>query len=337
MPHRCSRPSSPVVLCEAVSALSPNIAMSLLSLIAAFLLEQFHPLASRKYLFAWMNGYADFFQHHFNAGEHKHGKIAWAAAMALPLLLVSLAFWVLMGIHPALAWIGCVLVLYLTMGFRRFSHYFTRIQKALRKRDVHEARTVLSEWCGKSCHELSEAEVARVTIEQALLASHRNVFGVVTWFVIFMLLGLGPVGAILYRLALFLNARWGTRSSEDFGDFGEFARQACRVMEWLPLRLTALTFAIVGDFEDTVYCWRTQAQSWPDPEEGIVLASGAGALGVRLGLTIVQDSAPVLRPEIGMEEEADADFMQSAIGLVWRALVFWLLLLLLLSLASLVG
>lgn len=311
--------------------------MSLLSLIAAFLLEQFHPLATRKYLFTWMNSYAEFFQHHFNAGEHKHGKIAWLAAMSLPLLLVSLVYWLLMGIHPVLAWAWCVLVLYLTMGFRRFSHYFTDIHKALRKRDLHEARTLLSAWCGKSCYELNEQEVARVTIEQALLASHRNVFGVVTWFVIFMLLGLGPVGAILYRLALFLNARWGEGSSEDFGEFGAFARQAYRIMEWLPLRLTAMTFAIVGDFEDTAYCWRMQARSWPDPEAGIILASGAGALGVRLGMTIVQDSMPVHRPEIGMDEEADVDFMQSAVGLVWRALVFWLVLLLLLSLARLVG
>ncbi|MFA5826339.1 MAG: CobD/CbiB family protein [Gallionellaceae bacterium] len=311
--------------------------MSLFSLIAAFLLEQVHPLASRKYLFIWMNRYADFFQHHFNAGEHKHGKIAWGVAMSLPLLSVSLVYWLLMSMHPLFAWIGCVLVLYLTMGFRRFSHYFTDIQKALRKRDLDGARTLLSEWTGTSCQELSAQEVARVTIEQALLASHRNVFGVVIWFVIFMLLGLGPVGAILYRLALFLNARWGARSSEELGDFGKFAHQACRVMEWMPLRLTAMTFAIVGDFEDTVYCWRTQAKSWPDPEAGIVLASGAGALGVRLGLTIVQDSSPVFRPEIGMDEEADVDFMQSAIGLVWRALVFWLVLLLLLSLASLVG
>lgn len=311
--------------------------MSLLALIAALLLEQLHPLASRKYLFSWMNSYVYFFQHHLNAGEHKHGKIAWLAAMALPLLLVSLAYWFLMSIHPVLAWVGCVLVLYLTMGFRRFSHYFTDIQQALRKRDLHEARTLLTVWCGKSCHELSAEEVARVSIEQALLASHRNVFGVVMWFVIFMLIGLGPAGAILYRLALFLNARWGTESGEDLGDFGKFARQAYRVMEWLPLRLTAITFAIVGDFEDTVYCWRMQAPSWPDPEAGIILASGAGALGVRLGMTIVQDAAPVFRPEIGMDEEADVDFMQSAVGLVWRALVFWLVLLLLLSLARLVG
>jgi cobalamin biosynthesis protein CobD/CbiB len=326
-----------VVLCEPVFALSHNIAMSLLSLIAAFLLEQVHPLSTRKYLFTWMDSYVDFFQHHLNAGERKHGKIAWLAAILLPLLLVTSIYWLLMSIQPALAWLASVLVLYLTVGFRRSSHYFTDIQKALRKRDLNGAQTFLSQWCGKSCHEMNEEEVARVTIEQALLASHRNVFGVVTWFVFFMVIGLGPAGAIVYRLGLFLNARWGALNTEESGNFGDFARQACRIMEWLPIRLSAMTFAIVGDFEDTVYCWRTQAANWPDTEEGILLASGAGALGVRLGMTVVQDSIPVFRPEIGMDEGADVDFMQSTIGLVWRALVFWMILLLLLTLSNLVG
>ncbi len=311
--------------------------MSLLSLIAALLLEQLHPLATRKYLFAWMDGYVDFFKYHLNAGEHKHGKIAWIAAMFFPLLLATVIYWLLMSVQPALACLASVIVLYLTMGFRRSSHYFTDIHKALRKHDLSEAQELLSQWCGNSCHELSPEEVARLSIEQALLNSYRNVFGVVTWFVFFMAIGLGPVGAILYRLGLFLNSRWGTLNKEEAGNFGDFARQTCRLMEWLPLRLTAMTFAIVGDFEDTVYCWRTQAQSWPDPEEGILLASGAGALGVRLGMTVVQDSAPVFRPEIGIDEEADVDFMQSTIGLVWRALVFWMIMLLLLTLSNLVG
>jgi len=100
------------------------------------------------------------------------------------------------------------------------------------------------------------------------------------------------------------------------------------------MRLTACTFAIVGNFEDAIYCWRTQASSWPDPESGIVLASGAGALGVRLGMPVSQMEMSVERPELGIGDAADVDFMRSAVGLVWRALVFWLIMLLLLSLAS---
>ena len=311
--------------------------MSLFSLIAALLLEQLHPLSSRKYLYTWLSGYVDFFQRNFNAGQHRHGRIAWILAMAVPLILVVSLHCLLLRAHPIFAWAFSVLVLYLTMGFRQFSHNYTDIHQALRNKQLDKARELLGNWLGKSCSDLSYEEVARVTIEQALLCSHRNVFGVVFWFVIFMMLGLGPIGAILYRLAQFLSNQWGTRHEAEFGNFGEFSRQTYHLMEWLPLRFTASTFAIVGNFEDTIYCWRTQADSWPDPEAGILLSGGAGALGVKLGQTIVQDQQPVFRPELGTDDEADADYMQSAIGLVWRALVFQLILLLLLTVANLLG
>jgi adenosylcobinamide-phosphate synthase len=317
--------------------------MSLFSLIVALLLEQLHPLSSRKHMHGWLSGYVDFFQRNFNTGEHRHGKIAWLLAV-LPLLVGAvLSFWLLYYMYPILAWALNVLVLYLTMGFRQFSHYFTDIHQALRDGELDEARRLLSRWRGTATHELSAEEVARLAIEEALLASQRSVFGVIVWFVLFSVIGLGgAAGALLYRFGQFLYARWGEEDKNELGKFAGskfdgFARQAFYVLEWLPIRMTAATFAIVGNFEDTVYCWRAQANSWPDSETGILLASGAGALGVRLGMPIPQGGLPMDRPELGIGDDADADFMQSTIGLVWRSVVFWLILLLLLTLASLLG
>jgi adenosylcobinamide-phosphate synthase len=105
-------------------------------------------------------------------------------------------------------------------------------------------------------------------------------------------------------------------------------------LDWIPVRLTALTFAVVGDFEDAVYCWRVQARQWPSIHDGILLASGAGALGIRVG-GIMTDSTgePEFRPELGIGEPADTDVLPSAIGLVWRALLVWVAVLLLLTVA----
>jgi adenosylcobinamide-phosphate synthase len=312
--------------------------MILFALIAALLLEQLHPLSSRKYLYGWLSGYVNFFQRHFNAGQREHGKIAWLIAVAPLLTGVVAVYWLLYYVHPVFAWAFNVLFLYLTMGFRQFSHYFTDIHQALRAGRLDEARGLLSRWRGIPSHEFNAEEIARVTIEQALIASHRNVFGVIVWFVLFSTVGLGgAAGALLYRLGQFLRARWGSADKEEFGEFGGFSRQAFYFLEWLPIRLTAMTFAIVGDFEDTIYCWRTQAASWTDSEAGILLASGAGSLGVRLGMPIPQGGLPEDRPELGIGDDADADFMQSTVGLVWRSVVFWLILLLLLTLASLPG
>jgi adenosylcobinamide-phosphate synthase len=97
------------------------------------------------------------------------------------------------------------------------------------------------------------------------------------------------------------------------------------------VRVTAASFAVVGDFEDTVYCWRTQAGAWPDPDAGVVLAAGAGALGVRLGMPLTTIDGVEVRPELGVGETADAPFLDGVVGLLWRALVVWLFLLVLLA------
>jgi adenosylcobinamide-phosphate synthase len=68
-----------------------------------------------------------------------------------------------------------------------------------------------------------------------------------------------------------------------------------------------------------------------------LLASGGGALGVRLGMPIHESGEVVERPEMGVGDEADADFMQSTIGLIWRTLVLVMLLLALMGIAGWVG
>jgi cobalamin biosynthesis protein CobD/CbiB len=307
--------------------------MSLFSLIVVLLLEQVRPLPYQQFVRGPLARLADFLEGHFNAGDHKHGALAWLLAVVSLTLISGLVFLVLYQLNPLLAWVWNVFILYLTMGFRQFSHYYTDIQLALRMGDVLHARQLLGEWRGRSADGLSSADIARLSIEEALAASHRHVFGVLVGFVLLP----GPCGAVLYRVASFLAEYWGKRRNEEFGDFGTFAQQSFAIIDWFPLRVTAAGFAVVGNFEDAIYCWRTQAEKWPGDGLGIVLASGAGALGVRLGMPVVEAGEIADRVEIGTGDEADVDFMQSAVGLVWRALVLWLLLLLLLGLASLVG
>jgi adenosylcobinamide-phosphate synthase len=194
----------------------------------------------------------------------------------------------------------------------------------------------LTQWRGRSGDRLSGSEVARLSIERALLDSHRHVFAPLLWFAV-----LGPAGALFYRLAHSVDELWGGRSEIEFGEFGQFAHRAFELIDWVPLRVTAASFAVVGDFEDAVHCWRTQAVRWPEAGSGILLASGAGALGVRLGMSVhevMQDVGEVgERPELGLGEDADPDFMQSTIGLVWRSLVLGLAVLTLVWISSWVG
>lgn len=58
---------------------------------------------------------------------------------------------------------------------------------------------------------------------------------------------------------------------------------------------------------------------------------------MKLGAPLFELGEVADRPELGMGDDADVDLMQSAIGLVWRTLIFCLLLLGLLTLAGYVG
>lgn len=300
--------------------------MSILSLIIALALEQFRPISSRNSVYLAFVRLANQLERNLNAGEYRNGVLVWFLAV-LPLALITAAvywFFVIEG-SLILALVWNVLVLYLTMGFRQFSHAFTGISKALRVDDLEAARSHLADWTGQPTSELTSDELSKLTIEQGVIDSYRYVFGTIFWFVVLAWLA-GPAGAIVYRAACLLQQKW--RYSEPFGNF---ATTILAVMDYLPVRLAAAGFAVMGDFEDAVQCWREQAREWSDYDYGILLASAAGALGVRLGDVVHQDHTVRFRPELGVGDVANADYLASAVGLVWRSVLLWLALILLFS------
>jgi adenosylcobinamide-phosphate synthase len=99
------------------------------------------------------------------------------------------------------------------------------------------------------------------------------------------------------------------------------------VADWIPVRLTALGFAFVGSFEEAVDSWRQYAARYPDDNDGVVLAATAGSINVQLG-----------EPEQGSDGRVPQSVhLRAFVGLVWRTVVMWMVILALLSLARLLG
>jgi len=306
--------------------------MKFLALILALALEQVRPLRRNNRLYAAFERYADFLERHFNGLQASHGAIAWLVAVVPLALLTILIYALLYYVNVLLAMAWGVGVLYVAMGVRRFSHCFTDIAQALREQNLNTARDALAHWRGAPADELNAAEVSRVAIELGLLQAHRYVLGPIFWFVI-----VGPVGPVVYRAADLLAESWGRQVEPEKRVFALFAERAFFWIDWLPARVTAAFFAIAGNFEDAAYCWRTQASAWNRNAEGVVLASGAGALGIKLGGAIREDGMLNQRPELGIGDDVDVEDLRSAVGLIWRSLVLWLVLLFIVSIAKALG
>lgn len=323
--------------------------MAFLALVITLLIEQFRPLPAHSALGGAVAAAADAVERHFNAGQPRHGVIGWFVLVGGG----ALATYVVYALAAGVSWLAAlafeVLVLYLTMGFRQFSHRFSEIRVAVNSGDLEGARRELALW--KRIDEpefdatsLPAEEVIRQALEHGLLKAQRHVFGVLFWFAV---LGwaVGPAGPVVYRLADFVARRW-SRSPPGVpalppDRFGDFARRAFAWIEWAPARFTALGLAVVGDFEATVHAWRESAAQ-PRPADGphpdsrtLLLAAASGALGIRLVAAERAETDPVAAVLSGAAlAEPDPASLSSGAALLWRAVLLWLILLLLLSIVG---
>jgi adenosylcobinamide-phosphate synthase len=332
--------------------------MSFFAILFALLIEQVRPLAQNNPIHASLRHWARWVSRNFDAGKPHHGWIAWTLAAVAPAVAAAGVHWLLaltIGWPFAVLW--SVVILYVTLGFRQFSHHFTAIRDALDAGDEARARELLAQWQQVDASELPRSEIVRHVIEYSVLAAHRHVFGVLAWFSVLAALGLGPAGAVLYRLSEFVSRYWRhrsrNRSQPASAALQSAAARAWGLIDWLPARATALAFAVVGSFEEAIDCWRTHAQRFPNDNDGVVLAATSGAVNVRLGGEALRSAFAANTSQsfqagaLGAEAMADTEstpgreaepgHLRSVVGLVWRSVVLWMVLLALLTLARLLG
>jgi adenosylcobinamide-phosphate synthase len=330
--------------------------MSFIAILFALLIEQARPLARHNPIHAMLRAWARWASTNFDAGKPQHGRTTWGLAVLAPSIIAAAVHWLLvifLGWPFALLW--SVAVLYVTLGFRQFSHHFTAIRDALDAGDEQHARELLAQWQQVDASELPRSEIVRHVIEYSVLAAHRHVFGVLAWFSVLAALGLGPAGAVFYRMSEFVSRYWKYRAHLQVqpasAALQAAAARAWEVIDWLPARATAIAFAVVGNFEDAIDCWRHHAQRFPNDNDGVILAATSGAVNVRLGGEALKptfttnssqgfaaNGAPVLDgTESTPGREAEIGHLRSIVGLVWRSVVLWMVLLALLTLARLLG
>jgi adenosylcobinamide-phosphate synthase len=295
-----------------------------LAMLAAVLLDRLlgeprraHPLVAFGCMAAWI-------EQRVYADERASGCLAWSLAVLPSVALLEI---VQRYAPPWLAWCADVIVLYAALGLRSLREHAQPVADALAAGEIGEARQAVGRMVSRDTLPLNASQVAAAATESVLENGNDAVFGALFWFAV-----LGAPGAVLYRLANTLDAMWGYRTSR-YAHFGWAAARIDDVLNFLPARLAAFTYALCGHFDGAMRCWHTQAAQWDSPNAGPVMAAGAGALGVKLGGAAPYHGVWETRPELGEGRMPNADAILRAVHLLHRGVVLWLAVALLLGIA----
>ena len=245
-------------------------------------------------------------------GWRSHGVSGWCLAVLPPVLLV----WLLS--LSSLGWLVDILVLYFALGLKSLAQHALPVAQALRLGDLDEARRRVGYLVSRRTSELDACGVARAGTESVLENGADAVFASLFWFAV-----LGAPGVLLHRLSNTLDAMWGYRN-ERFERFGWAAAKIDDVLNYVPARLVALTYALLGRTATALRCWRRQAPQWDSPNAGPVMAAGAGALQVQLGGAAIYHGVEELRPQLGEGAPARARDIERALNLVYLGVLLWL-------------
>lgn len=301
-----------------------NVPQVALLVLAGVLLDLLLGEVPRWHPLIGFGRWAGLVERYCNRGQHRfwRGLLAWMLAV-LP--FAALAYWLAGQGHIGLA--VHVVLLYFCIGLRSLRDHNLPIAQALRQEDLAKARHLTARIVSRDTQKANASDLAKASTESLLENGNDAVFGTLFWFVL-----AGGPGALLFRLVNTLDAMWGYRSTR-FNLFGRVAARIDDGLNWIPARLTAWSYVVLGktlvDKRRAWRCWRTQAPTWPSPNAGPVMASGAGSLGLALGGAASYDGVIEQRPALGMGRAARAEDIGRAWRLVAATTALWVALIVL--------
>ena len=228
------------------------------------------------------------------------GWVDWAVGVGLPVIATAVIFLALSAFASVLAWVWLVVVLYVFSGYGQFKDHmspvgmFGRVSQGV----------------------ADEGNNAFDTPAAVRFVLHR-VVGYWVAFIVLALLGLGPAGAVLYRLArekatpmrqsqageepaveeqavaeqpvmqaVQIEANESTTTTDGMASdphtadpVHAFAALAWHWVGWLPARAMVICAAMVGAFDGAIAAWREPEARHDESNDALVVSGVLGSLG----------------------------------------------------------
>lgn len=266
--------------------------MTFLVLLIALLVERFFDFSHLRHWF-WVQSITRFVKERLKTAS------PWAlfAANVLPLVLVLMLVNVVLvkSLYGFPGLVFDVVVLLYCFGPRNFwADAFACINALVTNPEA--AVETCRHAFGVSAS-LDANERYRDLLKQLFLSSLGRVFGVVFWYAV-----LGVGGALLYRLVVLLrdNAESATEASTTH-----------LVLDWLPVRVLTLIFALAGHFSKVLAIW---------PKKAVLGLASSDALLVDCGFAAIDAET--------VEMQKDGHLLHAAVSLMDRSFILALVILL---------
>lgn len=238
-------------------------------------------------------------------------------------LLVSLTPWLawlyfLPEWPPVLQAAVNIASVYFCIAARSLKQHAMAVHQALLQSDLPLARLEVGKIVSRQTENMDTLAIRRAAIESVLENGADAVFAPLFWF-----LALGPFGALLYRFSNTLDAMWGYKNRR-YLHFGRAAARFDDLLNWIPARLTALSYALLGNTRKALRAWHSHAHLLDSPNAGPVMSAGAGALALQLGGPACYHGRLKQKPWFGGERMPENQDIPRACGLIYRTLALWL-------------
>ncbi len=267
-----------------------------------------------------MGSAVDFLDRKLNRGAAQKAKGILAL---VALLIIGFCIGYAIKLLPDQGIVGVVIATIL-LAHRSLVSHVSAVRRALDV-SIEDGRRAVSMIVGRDTANLNESDVSRAAIESAAENFSDGVVAPAFWFLLF-----GVPGLLIYKIVNTADSMIG-HLNDKYTLFGWAAARFDDVLNWVPARITAGLFALVGRKRGIWEIVREDAQFHRSPNAGWPEAAMAGSLGVALAGPRSYDGTITRDPFMngsGRKELTRAD-IGHAVRLLWRA---WIIMVLLLAL-----
>jgi adenosylcobinamide-phosphate synthase len=270
-----------------------------------------HPLVLFGNTAAWLEKRLN------TGGSRLSGAGCVIIVVGIPVLLVWILQWAIAGSYYQ--YLLDVIILSFVIGWQSMKEHALAIFTPLLDDDFENSRSELAKIVSRDTNQLNEQQLVGSTIESVLENGHDCLYASLFWFAL-----LGPAGALLHRLINTLDAMWGYRN-ERYLKFGFAAARLDDILGYPSARLTAVAYLLCGSSLSAIKSWRQQTGKHKSPNAGLVMATGAGALGIVIGGPVSYHGKMQDKPYLGLGRPAQANDIPRSIGLIEKGLLIWLM------------